>query len=420
MQFNDIIYLLFIFPESIPGRISQDQEDDLLSESRTEKTSRTDSDVTNKSVNEPSIVENDIVQPTPANISNSEPQAKSSQEKSACVSSESDLVSSTNRDDEDDYLFPQECDKSESERDVQSEDKNSESTSFEERDKNLSQSENTDTKTESTIISSQETPQEDGLLNNGLRLTSDDFDADDSDDFRERRNPKTCVERETPHSLEDTSKPKNFSQFQRNRHPRGPVPRLNNPMYPGGGNNDNFNQQPFMLQQYRGGPRRPMVPGPPNDFMRNPNMGMMRGPGPHRMPMHGMPPHPNRLQGPPNVGLPHQRMQRPPFQTQQMFNPGMPPQGMMRPRIPVPNAHPMMPQNQPFGQFPPQAHPGNVRPSMPPNTSMPITQVMNVATAIPNQPPQLPLPLPIGGSRKVLINPNFKGGVQAATSKLKV
>lgn len=407
---------IFIFPESFSCRISQDQEDDLLSESRTEKTSQSDSDATNKSAEKPSIVKNDIEQPTPANISNSEPpQAKSSQEESACASSESDFVSSTNRDDEDDYPFPQECDKSESERDVQSEDKNSESTLFEESDKNLSQSENTDTKTESTIVSSQETPQEDGLLINGLRPTPDDFDADDLDDFRERRNPKTCVERETPQSLDDTSKPKNFSQFQRNRHPRGPVPRFNNLMYPGGGSNDNFNQQPFMPQQYRGGPRRPMVP-PPNDFIRNPNMGMMRGPGPHRMPMHGMPPHPNRLHGPPNVGLPHQRMPRPPFQTQQMFIAGMPPQGMMRPRIPAPNAHPLMPQNSPFGQFPPQAHPVIVRPPMPPNASIPITQIMNTAAAIPNQPPQVPLP--IGSSRKVLINPNFKGGVQAATSKL--
>lgn len=346
--------------------------------------------MTNKSVEKPSIAKNDIEQPTPATILNSEPLTKSSQEESACVSSESDFVSSTNRDD--DYPFPQECDKSENERDVQSEDKNSESTSFEESDKNLSQSENTDTKTESTIVSSQETPQDDGLLNNGIRSTSEDFDADDSDDFRERRNPKTCVERETPQSLEDTSKPKNFSQFQRNRHLRGPVPRLNNPMYPGGGNNDNFNQQPFMLQQYRGGPRRPMVPGPPNDFMRNPNMGMMRGPGPHRMPMHGMPPHPNRLQGPPNIGLPHQRMPRPPFQSQQMFNPGMPPQVMMRPRIPAPNSHPMMPQNQPFGQFSPQAHPLNVRPPMPPNASMPITQVMNSKDLFNQQLPLLPLP----------------------------
>lgn len=407
--------MLFTFPESI----SQDQEDDLLSESRTEKTSRSDSDVTNKTVKKQSIIiKTDIEQLAPADISNLEPQPKSLQKESACVSSESDFVSSTNRDDEDDFPFPQECDKSESERDVQSEDKNSESTSIEESDKNLTQSENTDTKTESTIVSSQETPQEDGLLNNGFRSTSDDFDTDDLDDFRERRNPKTCVERETPHSLEDTSKPKNFAQFQRNRHPRGPAPRLNNPLYTGGGNNDNFNQQAFMPQQYRGGPRRPMVPGPPNDFMRNPNMGMMRGPGPHRMPMLGMSPHPNRLQGPPNIGLPHQRMLRPPFQAQQIFNPGMPPQGMMRPRIPAPNVHPMMSQNQPFGQFPTQAHQVNVRPPMPPNTSMPITQVMNVAVAIPNQSPQLPLA--IGGSRKVLINPNFKGGVQAATSKLNI
>lgn len=48
-----------------------------------------------------------------------------------------------------------------------------------------------------------------------------------------------------------------------------------------------------------------------------------------------------------------------------------------------------------------------MNPSMPPH-------VQPISTAIPNQP--LPLPI-IGGPRKVLINPNFKGGVQAATSK---
>lgn len=81
---------------------------------------------------------------------------------------------------------------------------------------------------------------------------------------------------------------------------------------------------------------------------------------------------------------------------------------MIRPR--PPNSH-MMPQRPPFGPFSQPNLPANIRhpmnPSMPPH-AQPITP------AIPSQP--LPLPI-LGGPRKVLINPNFKGGVQAATSK---
>lgn len=80
-----------------------------------------------------------------------------------------------------------------------------------------------------------------------------------------------------------------------------------------------------------------------------------------------------------------------------------------RPRVP-PNAHQMMPQRPPFGPYSQQNHPSNMRlpmnPSMPPHA-----QPMN---PVPAQ--SMPLPL-INAPRKVLINPNFKGGVQAATSK---
>lgn len=89
---------------------------------------------------------------------------------------------------------------------------------------------------------------------------------------------------------------------------------------------------------------------------------------------------------------------------------------MMRPRIPPPNAH-MMGQGPPFHQVPPfsqQNNPANLRQPMRPNAPLPATG-MNPAGP-PNQPPiQLPPLVP----RKVLINPNFKGGgVQGATSKL--
>lgn len=272
------------------------------------------SNVANKIIDEPSIKKTEKTEKTsPTKVAKIAPQTK--QEESPCVSSESDLVSSTNRDDEDDYQFQSQS----SEKDSRSEDKNSESASYEEGEQ--SQSECADSKSESTTeVTSQELSEEN--IANGLRSNSEDFDADDSDDVRERRNPKLCVEREIPQPLEDTNKPKNFQHFQRNRHgPRGMMPRQMNPMYPMPGNNDNFNQ---FMPQYRG-PRRPM--GPPSEFMRNHTISMMRPPGPHRMPMHGMPPH--RL-GPPNVGMPHQRMQRPPFQSSPMFNPGMPPQGKFR------------------------------------------------------------------------------------------
>lgn len=83
---------------------------------------------------------------------------------------------------------------------------------------------------------------------------------------------------------------------------------------------------------------------------------------------------------------------------------------MIRPRVP-PNAHQMMPQRPPFVPFNQPNHPANMRhpmnPSLPPHP-----QPINAAIPSQNLPPSL-----LGGQRKVLINPNFKGGVQAATSK---
>lgn len=84
--------------------------------------------------------------------------------------------------------------------------------------------------------------------------------------------------------------------------------------------------------------------------------------------------------------------------------------GMLRPRGP-PNAHQMMPQRPPFVPFSQPNHPANMR--LPMNPSMP-PRPQPVNAPIPS--PSLPLPL-VGAPRKVLINPNFKGGVQAATSK---
>lgn len=85
---------------------------------------------------------------------------------------------------------------------------------------------------------------------------------------------------------------------------------------------------------------------------------------------------------------------------------------MLRPRGPL-NSHQMMPQRPPFGPFPQPNLPANIRHQYQMNPSMP-PHAQPITPAIPNQP--LPLPI-LGGPRKVLINPNFKGGVQAATSK---
>lgn len=94
---------------------------------------------------------------------------------------------------------------------------------------------------------------------------------------------------------------------------------------------------------------------------------------------------------------------------------------MLRPRIPGPSSHQMMHPQQapPFPQFGQQNHPANhLRLPMHPNPSLPAQpQSMNIIRANQVQPLPLPLPLPMSGPRKVLINPNFKGGVQAATSE---
>lgn len=356
--------------------------------------------------------------------------------KSLSISPESDLVSSTYK--EDDDIPPQptqsqsateqkECDP------ICGSDEKSESTAYEESEVEYSQSEQTDNKSESTVVSQSVSEDASG---NSERTLEDYYEPDDSESVRERRNPKTCVEREMPQQFEDNSRPKNFSQnFQRNRHVRPLMARPNHPFgVPGG---PDFN--PSFMPQFRG-IRRPMQP----EFLRGHSMNMMRHPPNHmqRMPP-GMQPHPSRMP-PALLGPPHQRLPRPPFQNPPaMFgnNPGIPSQGkfcfpfchligisecnsivpnqfafcfanqgMIRPRVP-PNAHQMMPQRPPFVPFNQPNHPANMRhpmnPSLPPHP-----QPINAA--IPSQ--NLPLPL-LGAPRKVLINPNFKGGVQAATSK---
>lgn len=307
--------------ESISGRLVPNKEEvgflsgeQTKSEKQIEQNSNLDSNIINK--NDNASQSNDDIQKSTA----SKPNRNENVAKNVpSISPESDLVSSTYKEDEEISSQPtqSQSEHKENDTDFDASDEKSESTAYEESE--VSHSEQTDSKSESTFVS-QDTSEENQTNN---ERTSDDYDPDDSDNVRERRNPKFSSEREAPQQFDDNSKPKNFPpNFQRNRHQRPQMPR-----HPYGGPGD-FNPSQFM-PQYRGA-RRPMLPGPQPEFMRGHTISMMRGPPNHmqRMPP-GMQPHPSRMPVGPGHLPPHQRMARPPFQSPAMFgnNPGMPPQG---------------------------------------------------------------------------------------------
>lgn len=261
----------------------------------------------------------------------------SKQHSGACISPESDLVSSTNKEDDDEIASQptqSQSEQKDSDPSYASTDEQSENTVYEDSEEishsqNDEQTDDQKSESEPAVVVSQDVSEEN---NDSSEQTVDDYDADDGEDVRERRNPKTCVERETPHQqFEENNRPKQFPHNnQRYRHTRPQMPRPNHPPYgmpPGG---PDFN--PSFMPQYRGGrPRGPMPPVSQADFIRGHPM-MRGGPPNHmqRMPP-GMGP-PPRMPGGPLLGPgpPHQRLQRPPFQTPpNMFgnNPGMPPQG---------------------------------------------------------------------------------------------
>lgn len=249
-------------------------------------------------------------------------------EETAFVSNENDLVTSTNRDDEEILSQTADChiEQKDDESDLCSTEQTAEPSTFEDNDgQSFSNVESSDSKFEQQLVTSVE-PSDDGNSNNGI--FDADFDADDCDDVRERRNPKTCVEREMPPPVEQGSSNnrhgnnnKNFPNFQRNRNLRGPPPTQPGPGQMGGDNQFN----PAFGPQFRGGPRR--LPAPqPDGFFRGHPMMMMRAPPAqmNRMPMM----QPNRMQMPPH-GIGPPRMQRGPFppQPNMGFNNSMPPQG---------------------------------------------------------------------------------------------
>lgn len=272
--------------------------------------------------------------------------------------------------------------------------------------------------TELAFEQSQETATSSQITSEGYdRSESNDFEADDSDDASERkhRNRKLCVEREQTNQSDDHHRGQS-QHFQRNRggqhfqNARHLGPRGHQSYRMGSPNNDNFGQ-PFM-PQYGGLNRHPGNRPPFN-----------------RMPMQPMPQMVNSNRFPPQMGqqqmpgppgpMPPHRMQRPMF----FPNAGGPLQmnnnsNQFRPFVGNQVGAPRPPQQMPpFSQFQPQnTHPGNMiihRTPMPPQGIQ--NQNMNPAfsgAAGPVLPVAAQLP-----SRKVLLNPNFKGGVQAATSK---
>lgn len=319
--------------ETFSCRLSQEQEEDLLAGIQSKKTSNSKPSKPNQS-EAASVTSNDTPQSSiPSHIDTNESIAASSTntdetEKHTFLSSESDLVTSTNRDDEEtlsqtaDCQSEQNCDKS----NLDTLDKSEEPSDFIENDQVFSTVESSDSKFDQEFVASED-PAEESTFDNGI--LDADFDADDDDDVRERRNAKTCVEREMPQPIEPSNNQrhvnnKNFSNFQRNRNMRGPPPNAILP-HPGpnqmGG--DNFN--PAFGPQFRGGPRR--LPGPQQEFFRGHPMMMMRHPPGQmgRMPMM----QPNRMPMPAH-GMGPPRMQRGPFPPQPnmgFVNNAMPPQG---------------------------------------------------------------------------------------------
>lgn len=287
---------------------------------------------------------------------------------------------------------------------------------------------------QATTLSSQVST-EDSSFNNSTRGDATECDADDSDEVSERQNRRLCSERDPqppPPQLEQ-----NRSSHQHQFH-RGPRPAGIGHMQPGrrflGPNmqyrvplgeiprTQSYNQVPPSGQPPNAMNRHPMPP----QFLSGHTIGVMR---PYlRMPMRpGMPlppqnrlplPHPSHSNQPHGPGPMQQpsRLHGPPFQGP--GNPNRPPYPPFNNSGVPPNQPPplRMQQRPPFGGrpnfMPPNNHPGNM---IVHRSQIPLPhQIMHNANVGPGQPPPGP-PQPMG--RKVLLNPNFKGGVEAATSK---
>lgn len=395
------------FSESLACKVSHQQEDDLPADGASSKPST--SEIKSSKINEKEKSGHRITRSSSNVLKND----KSS-------TNINDVVSSTNKEDDDNVI------QSSSEKTVSNSDENNDVVNSSEEHKHneitneliINQKDNS----ESTFEQSQETATSSQLTSEDYaRSESNDFEADDSDDASERkhRNRKLCVEREQINQLDDQHRGQS-QHFQRNRggqhfqNARHSGPRGHMPYRMGSPNNDNFGQ-PFMPQYGGGGPNRH-----PSGNVRPPF---------NRMPMQSMPQMINSNRFPPQMGpqqmpgpgpmQPH-RMQRPMFFPNNNGPPQMNNSNQFRPFVGNQIGAPRPPQQQmpPFSQFQPQnTHPGNMIIHRTPMPSQGIqNQNMNPAFSGAAGPTVLPVAAQLP-SRKVLLNPNFKGGVQAATSK---
>lgn len=250
-----------------------------------------------------------------------------------------------------------------------------------------------------SLVSSQQPQSSD--RDDTLELDCGQIDGEeDCDEENERFNPKQSVERENNVRFQ---RPMRGMMSQRGNRLYGPRPGHSFPPGHPYNKNENYNPHSFhsVPQQNQIMPQQPNM-YPPN--FRHPHPNNMRPPPQQQQ----LPPHPNMYRGPRPDFIQNQNMGGPPFRP---FNPNMVRGSMpgqfdqMRPR--------MMVSGQQFhNQRPPQQRPQFIG-------GGPIHR-MGVAPQMVHQVPQssgVMLPQPVV-PRKVLINPNFKGGVEAATNQL--
>lgn len=434
--------------ESISGKLSKEQEEDLLSEAAAPVASSSPSALsspaqrTNETSKDRVVTVTTSTRSAPKRHAIARKVASATEALPATIPASVTTEAATTKHDDKQEPIPAKCetvksDESDCGQSVQSNFDSQQSSSQTKPD--LSDTENSDNRSEVTKPSPQPSSSQLTATTSASEYDAsatseaNDFEAEDSDESSEHqnRNRKLCVEREQSNQSEESGRPQHGAYFQRNR---GSAHFANN------NNNNNRHSIPRQHNPYR----MPMGEnfGPP--FMHQfgqPNrhpVNQLRPPF-NRMPMQGAIPYQRVPPPPPSAMMqqshgihqpPAHRMQRPmcpPSQSggnvpvfRPMFNqnmpsvPGMPP----RPRM----AGNMMPQQRPppggFLTFQAQSpHPGNMviqRAPMHQLHPQPMhNQNINPTTSSAILPPQMP-------PRKVLLNPNFKGGVQAATSTFTV
>lgn len=235
-----------------------------------------------------------------------------------------------------------------------------------------------------------------------LELDCGQIDGDeDCDEENERFNPKQSVERENNVRFQ---RPMRGMMSQRGNRLYGPRPGHFPPGHPYN-KNENYNPHSFhsVPQQNQIMPQQPNMY--PQNF-RHPHPNNMRPPPQQRQ----LPPLRVMYRGPRPDFIQNQNMGGPPYRSVYDINMarGSMAGQQMRPR--------MMVSSQPFhNQGPPQQRPQFIgggpihRMGVPPQMSHQIPQSSGGML----QQQQQPIV-----SRKVLINPNFKGGVEAATNQM--